>query len=59
VFQIVNKGGQMKEEKILSETTAFCNECASRDCCPEEECILYRIEQLVLNQFDDKNEEEN
>ena len=36
-------------EKILNETTTFCNECESKECCPEEECILYRIEQIALN----------
>lgn len=36
------------KEKILNETTNFCNECSSKECCPEEECVLYRIEQIVL-----------
>jgi hypothetical protein len=35
------------EEKILNETTTFCMECPDRECCPEEECILYRIEQIL------------
>lgn len=37
------------EDKILNETTSFCNECLSKECCKEEECVLYRIEQIVLN----------
>ena len=41
-------------EKILDEITTFCNKCESKECCPEEECILWRIEQLVLN--DDKED---
>lgn len=39
----------MKEEKILNEITTFCNECSSKECCPEEECVLYRIEQITSN----------
>lgn len=37
------------KEKILNETTNFCNGCSSKECCPEEECVLYRIEQIVSN----------
>ena len=37
------------EDKILNETTTFCESCPSRECCPEEDCVLYRIEQIVLN----------
>lgn len=36
----------MKDE-ILNETTTFCNECSSKECCPENECVLYRIEQIL------------
>ena len=36
------------EEEILNEITNFCEECASHECCLEDECILYRIEQIVL-----------
>ena len=39
-----------KCEDILTEITEFCEGCNSSNCCPEEECILYRIEQLVLKQ---------
>lgn len=35
------------EEKILNEITNFCEECSSHECCPEDECVLYRIEQLT------------
>lgn len=38
----------MKEE-VLIEVSEFCEECPSHECCPEEECILFRIEQ-ILNQ---------
>lgn len=34
---------------VLNETTTFCEECSSREDCPEEECVLYRIEQIVEN----------
>ena len=32
---------------ILNETTTFCEECGSREICPEDECVLYRIEKIV------------
>ena len=32
---------------ILNETTIFCEECGSRESCPEDGCVLYRIEQIV------------
>ena len=41
------------KEKVLDEIYEFCEECPSANCCPEEECVLFRIEQIVLN-----NEEE-
>lgn len=37
------------EDKILNETTTFCETCPKRECCPEEECVLYRIEKIVLD----------
>lgn len=44
--------------KILNETTKFCNECPSKDCCPEEECVLFRIEQILLGKEDVKLEKQ-
>lgn len=37
------------KEKILYEITNFCNECPSKENCPEEECVLFRIEQEIEN----------
>ena len=45
----------MKEE-ILTEITDFCRECPSHENCPEEECVLYRIEQIIQ---DVSNSKEN
>ena len=43
-----------KQKQILNEITTFCgNECAKRECCIEEECILWRIEQLILQQSEE------
>lgn len=42
------------KEKILNETTTFCESCQSRECCHEEECILWRIEQIVLNKVEEE-----
>lgn len=36
----------MKEE-ILKEISDFCAECASNECCVENDCVLYRIERIV------------
>lgn len=38
------------ENKIMLEICNFCEECASRECCPEKECVLFRIEQILLKQ---------
>lgn len=44
------------EEKILNETTSFCNGCPNKEHCPEEECVLFRIEQIVLEENEEKEE---
>lgn len=37
------------QEQILNEVTLFCrDECSSIGECPEEECVLFRIERLVV-----------
>ena len=38
------------ENKILSEISNTCENCRSRECCLEKECVLFRIEQIVLKQ---------
>lgn len=35
-------------EEIMNEITGFCEQCSSHECCPEEECVLWRIEQLIV-----------
>ena len=36
------------KDNILNEITNYCfSECCSSNCCPEESCILYRIEKIV------------
>lgn len=38
-----------KAEQILNEITLYCmNECSSSCECPELDCVLFRIERLVL-----------
>ena len=38
-----------KQKDILNEIAIFCeNECSERECCIEEDYVLYRIEQLVI-----------
>lgn len=37
-------------EKILNEVTLYCrDECGSNQECPEDECVLFRIERLVVD----------
>lgn len=36
--------------KILLEITNFCKECSSNNCCPESDCILFRIEKIVASE---------
>lgn len=36
-------------EQILNEITLYCrDECCSSSECPEDECVLFRIEKAVL-----------
>ena len=35
--------GGIMGDKILNETTTFCETCPKRECCPEEECVLYPV----------------
>lgn len=46
-------------EEILKEITENCENCPRHENCPEEECILFRIEKIVLKEEDDKNGKEN
>ncbi len=47
----------MLKEKILYEITNFCKECPSSSCCCEEECVLFRIEKLIINDGGKKDNE--
>lgn len=38
----------MKDE-ILEEIAEHCDDCRVKECCKEDECVLYRIEQIVLD----------
>lgn len=38
---------------ILTEITSVCaHECGNSNSCSEEECVLYRIERLILEEVD-------
>jgi len=43
-------------KKILLEIAKFCESCASHECCPEEDCVLFRIEKIILEKKEKKNE---
>lgn len=34
-------------DEILTEITEQCERCPFSQSCPEEECILFRIEQII------------
>ena len=36
------------EGRVLKEAFDFCGECSSNMCCPEDECVIYRIQQICL-----------
>jgi hypothetical protein len=41
-----------KEIQILNQITNFCeNECNECKCCPEETCILFRIEKIIKDGY--------
>ena len=42
------------KDKILKEITEHCKDCLMKERCPENECVLFRIEQLLLKQKKDK-----
>ena len=43
------KGYSKEEREILTLISDFCkNECASCQDCPEDICVLWRIEQVIL-----------
>lgn len=46
-------------EKILNETTSYCEICPKRECCPEEEYIFYRIKQILLKSKKQKKKGKN
>lgn len=42
-----NKKIYQQRDRVLKQIANFCNECSSKDCCSEENCVLYRIEQIL------------
>lgn len=46
-----------KEKKILTLISNFCcNECGSCTECPEDNCILYNIEQVITSEPSKRSE---
>ena len=39
-----------KEDQIMNEITEFCRDCNSCDKCPEDDCILFRIERIIVDE---------
>ncbi len=46
-YQALQEEHDLNNE-ILNEIYNFCKECGSCQCCPEDECVLFRIEQKCL-----------
>jgi hypothetical protein len=42
------------KEKIKIEIAEFCEDCIFHENCPEEECVLFRIEQLLNRKVKDE-----
>jgi hypothetical protein len=38
----------IKDKKILTEITESCEQCPKREKCLEEDCVLFRIEQILV-----------
>lgn len=47
------------DDEILTEITNFCETCPSKDCCPEDECVLFRIEKIVTDKVEVKDSDSN
>lgn len=45
---------ETKEDKIMNEITEFCRDCESCQNCPEEDCILFRIERIIVDEIHSK-----
>ena len=45
-----------KMAKILDTIYSFCEECPSHEDCPEWECSLFQIEQIVLEEDNEDRE---
>lgn len=44
-----------RNRKILLEISNFCeNNCAEREQCVEDDCVLYRIEQIIIEKENNK-----
>ena len=39
---------QLLVNAVMNEVTEFCESCPNVGCCPEEECVLFRIESLLV-----------
>lgn len=42
------------KNRILLEIANFCEYCNSNCCCPEDECILFRIEKIITKKKENK-----
>ena len=46
-------------DKLLKEIHEFCESCGSCLLCPEEECILYRLEQIIIESMSEDERRES
>ena len=45
----LNRKKNNLDYKIMLEISKQCEKCSLREKCIEEDCILFRIEQLIVN----------
>lgn len=48
MFPDAESDRQLLVDSVMNEITGFCESCPSVECCPEEECVLFRIESLLV-----------
>lgn len=49
-FYRLFKENQKLKKSILNETTTFCNTCPNKERCPENDCVIYRLETLGIDE---------
>lgn len=46
----LSNGLSEKENNVLTQINNFCEECSEKENCVEDECVLFRIENIILGE---------